>query len=45
MAGLASVYNAKNAEGTQSNYNFDPAHTAPVVSLPFFPNVGLRGDF
>ena len=42
---INNVYNAKNAEGTQSNYNFDPMNRAPVVGLPFYPNLGLRGDF
>jgi pimeloyl-ACP methyl ester carboxylesterase len=40
---IQNVYNAKSPEGYQ--YNFDFTKSQPVAGIPFFPAVGLRGDF
>ena len=40
---LQNVYNASNPEGV--SYNFDYTHQNTINGLPFFPVLGLRGDF
>jgi hypothetical protein len=40
---IQNVYNAKNPEGYQ--YNFDFSKPQAVAGLPFFPALGIRGDF
>ena len=40
---ILNVYNAANAEGVQYNYNFTQSQT--VSGIPFFPNLGVRGEF
>ena len=40
---VQNVYNAKNAEGVQYNYDF--TESAPVTGIPFFPNLGLTARF
>jgi hypothetical protein len=37
-----NVYNAENQEGRR--YSFDYRESASVVGMPFFPNVGIRGQ-
>ncbi len=39
---IMNVYNRQNPEGRR--YSFDYQESAPVVGLPFFPNIGLRGE-
>jgi hypothetical protein len=39
---LMNVYNAQNQESRR--YSFDYRESSSVVGLPFFPNVGLRGE-
>jgi len=40
---VLNVYNNTNPEGVQYNYNFTQSQT--VGGIPFFPNLGLRGEF
>lgn len=37
-----NVYNAENREGTTYSYDFSASE--PVVGMPFFPNLGVRGE-
>jgi hypothetical protein len=39
---VMNVYNAKNQE--RRRYSFDYARSASVNGLPFFPNLGIRGE-
>jgi hypothetical protein len=39
---VMNVYNAKNQE--RRRYSFDYAQSASVNGLPFFPNLGIRGE-
>lgn len=38
-----NVYNAKNQE--QERYSYDYSVSEPVTGMPFFPNLGVRGQF
>lgn len=40
---VQNVYNAKNAEGIQYNYDF--TESAPITGIPIFPNLGLTAQF
>jgi outer membrane receptor protein involved in Fe transport len=39
---VLNVYNQSNQEGVQ--YNFDYTQRQPINGIPFFPNLGLRGE-
>lgn len=39
---IMNVYNAKNQEGRR--YSFDYQQSSSVLGMPFFPNVGVRGE-
>ena len=39
---VMNVYSAKNEERVR--YSFDYRRSAPVSGLPFFPNLGVRGE-
>lgn len=39
---VMNAYNAKNQE--RRRYSFDYRESASVVGMPFFPNVGIRGE-
>jgi hypothetical protein len=39
---VMNVYNAKNQE--RRRYSFDYSQSASVTGLPFFPNLGVRGE-
>jgi outer membrane receptor for ferrienterochelin and colicin len=39
---VMNVYNAENQEGRR--YSFDYRESASVAGMPFFPNVGIRGE-
>lgn len=39
---VMNVYNRENHE--RIRYSFDYSQTAPVAGLPFFPNLGVRGE-
>lgn len=40
---IFNVYNAKNQE--QERYSYDYSASEPVAGMPFFPNLGVRGQF
>lgn len=40
---IQNLYNAKNPEFLAYNYNY--MQSKPIVGLPFYPSLGLRGDF
>lgn len=39
---IMNVYNAQNEEGLQ--YSYDYEESEPIIGLPFFPNLGIRGE-
>lgn len=39
---VLNVYNAENREGTTYSYDFSASE--PVVGMPLFPNLGVRGE-
>lgn len=40
---IQNLYNAKNPEAYQANYDY--SQTQPIAGIPFFPTLGIRGDF
>jgi len=39
---IQNVYNANNIEGTQQDYAY--RNEAPIIGLPFLPNLGIKGE-